>query len=56
MNNFGMNAMGKHVRRSVAVLLLLFVIGCSAHPRRINCEGRLTPINPPATTAHETRR
>ena len=42
-----------NIRSSVAVALLLFLIGCSSHPRRVDCEGRLSPINAPAkATTH----
>ena len=37
---------------SVTLLVMLFalLVGCSSHPRRIDCEGHLRPINPPAPT------
>jgi hypothetical protein len=39
----------------LAVLVLL-ISACSAHPKRVDCEAHLTPINPPAhltgSTAH----
>lgn len=28
--------------------LLLVLAGCSSHPRRVDCEGHLRPINAPA--------
>lgn len=28
--------------------LLLILVGCSSHPRKVDCEGHLRPINAPA--------
>jgi starvation-inducible outer membrane lipoprotein len=28
--------------------LVLLMSACSAHPKRVDCETHLTPINPPA--------
>jgi hypothetical protein len=28
--------------------LVLILAGCSSHPRRVDCEGHLRPINAPA--------
>ena len=28
--------------------LILILAGCSSHPRRVDCEGHLRPINAPA--------
>jgi hypothetical protein len=32
------------------VLIAFFLVfaGCASHPKRIDCEGHLKPINPPA--------
>lgn len=30
------------------VLLYLLLGACSAHPKKVDCEGHLQPINPPA--------
>lgn len=40
--------MNYRVRAYLVPLLLLFVAACSAHPKRVDCEGHLRPINPPA--------
>ena len=29
------------------VLAVMLLAACSAHPRRVDCDGRLTAINPP---------
>ena len=31
-----------------ACLSLLLLTACSSHPRKVDCEGHLTPINAPA--------
>ena len=31
-----------------AVFVALILVGCSSHPRRVDCEGHLRPINAPA--------
>jgi hypothetical protein len=31
-----------------AMLLALILAGCSSHPKRVDCEGHLRPINAPA--------
>ena len=49
-----MNALKRHVTRSLAVALLALAVGCSSHPRRVDCDGRLSPINPPAPAAAGT--
>ena len=33
------------------ILLALLIAGCSAHRTRVNCEGKLKPINAPAPMA-----
>jgi hypothetical protein len=35
-------------RTLLTALLLLCLLGCSAHPKRVDCEGHLRPINAPA--------
>ena len=36
----------------VSLTLTVFLIACASHPRRVDCEGKLQPINPPAPVAH----
>ena len=40
----------------LCAVLVLLMSACSAHPKRVDCEAHLTPINPPAhvtgSTAH----
>jgi hypothetical protein len=43
-----MKAMSKASRSLVAIALALLMIGCSTHRTRVNCDGHLRPINPPA--------
>jgi hypothetical protein len=33
---------------SVAIALVVLLAACASHPKRINCEGHLKPINAPA--------
>ena len=45
----------------LVVPLLLAVVACSTHPRKVDCEAHLVPINPPAPassakTASEPQR
>lgn len=37
------------VSMTLLALLLALLVGCSSQPRRIDCEGHLRPINPPAS-------
>jgi hypothetical protein len=37
-----------HTCLLAACLSLLLLSACSAHPRKVDCEGHLTPINAPA--------
>jgi hypothetical protein len=30
----------------ILALVLLMLLGCTAHPKRVDCEGHLQPINP----------
>jgi hypothetical protein len=46
-----MKTMSRASRPVVAIALALLVVGCSAHPRRVDCDGHLRPINPPAPVA-----
>ena len=42
-------------RRGAFALLLVLLCGCSAHPKRVDCDGHLRPINAPApVSATET--
>ena len=41
-------AMKRRTRAALLILLALLGAGCSAHPRRVDCERHLTPINAPA--------
>jgi hypothetical protein len=43
-----MNPWNRQFSASAALALLLLVLGCTSHPRRVECDGRLSPINPPA--------
>jgi hypothetical protein len=43
-----MKTMSKASGPVVAIALALLMVGCSAHPTRVNCDGHLRPINPPA--------
>jgi hypothetical protein len=43
-----MKTTSKASRPAVVIALALFVVACSAHPRRVNCDGHMRPINPPA--------
>jgi hypothetical protein len=38
--------------RVVVMLWLLLIASCASHPPRVDCEGHLKPINPPARTAN----
>jgi hypothetical protein len=35
-----------------AFLGLLLLTACSSHPRKVDCEGHLTPINAPAPVSN----
>jgi hypothetical protein len=37
------------------VLAVILLAACSAHPRRVDCDGRLTAINPPQPAAGGAR-
>jgi hypothetical protein len=37
--------------RVVMVLLLLAIAACTSHPRKLDCEAHLVPINPAAPLA-----
>jgi len=37
--------------RIPVLLLLLLVVGCRSHPVRVDCDGKLKPINAPAPVA-----
>jgi hypothetical protein len=37
-----------------AAFLVLILTGCSSHPRKVDCEGRLRPINAPAPASATT--
>ncbi len=36
------------LKTTVALALVLLVAGCAAHQRRVDCDGRLRPINAPS--------
>ena len=38
------------VLATIAFVVLL--TGCASHPPKVDCEGKLRPINPPAPVAH----
>jgi len=44
-----MNPLNRQFIASAALALLLLVLGCTSHPRRVECDGRLSPINPSAS-------
>jgi len=37
--------------RIPVLLLVLLAAGCSSHPTRVDCDGKLRPINAPAPVA-----
>jgi hypothetical protein len=41
-------------RLSICLTALAFalLLGCASHPLKVDCEGKLRPINPPAPAAH----
>jgi hypothetical protein len=40
--------MNRPTQVSLVMLLLVLVAACSSHPKRVDCEGRLLPVNTPA--------
>ena len=36
----------------VTSICLALLSACSAHPRKVDCENHLTPINAPAPSSH----
>jgi hypothetical protein len=36
------------IRCLCGAFLVLILAGCSSHPRKVDCEGHLRPINAPA--------
>jgi hypothetical protein len=45
----------KSVFHGVCVAFLVLILaGCASHPRRVDCEGHLRPINPPAPASAST--
>jgi starvation-inducible outer membrane lipoprotein len=34
-----------------AMAVVLLLVGCASHPKRVNCDGQMKPINAPAPTA-----
>ena len=43
--------MKRKLRNLLAMAMALIVVGCASHPKRVNCDGQLKPINAPAPTA-----
>lgn len=43
-------------RLVAACLSLLLLSACSSHPRKVDCEGHLTPINAPAPAPKQDDR
>jgi hypothetical protein len=37
--------------RSLIIFVTILLAACSAQPKRVGCDGRLTPINAPAPAA-----
>jgi hypothetical protein len=37
-----------------AMALALLLLGCASHPRSVNCEGHLKPINAPAVATRSS--
>ena len=35
-------------RLRASFLIVLLLLGCASHPKQVDCEGRLKPINAPA--------
>ena len=35
-----------------ALVLLLLLVGCASHPKKVDCEKHLTAINAPAPAEH----
>ena len=35
-----------------SIAFAVFLTGCAAHPPKVDCEGKLRPINPPAPVVH----
>ena len=35
----------------VAIALVVLLAACASHPKRLNCDGHLKPINAPAPSA-----
>jgi hypothetical protein len=34
------------------LIFALVLLGCASHPAKVNCEGKLRPINPAAPAMH----
>ena len=47
-----MNSMSRELIAVVTIVLVLLMAGCSAHPKRVDCDAQLRPINAPAPVAH----
>ena len=43
------------LRTMAALALAMLVAGCASHPRRIDCEGHLKPINAPAPVTRSSQ-
>ena len=41
-----------NMRVGILLALLGLLSGCSAHPKRVDCEAHLQPINAPAPALH----
>jgi hypothetical protein len=41
--------MNYRTRACLVTLLSILIAACSAHPKRVDCEGRLKAINAPAS-------
>jgi hypothetical protein len=43
--------MNRCLKMMCALALAVLMVGCASHPKRVNCEGQVKPINAPAPTA-----
>lgn len=46
--------MSHRIQACLVALLLVLTAACSTHPKRVDCEGHLQPINTPAPMKSST--